>query len=66
MVIHELGTENAWHQEVFGDKESVEDRRTSDIYVQMYSIVCCEAVVVCILEAGCSLELFSITLPVGR
>jgi len=33
MVIHELGTENAWHRYVFGDKESVEDLGASNIYV---------------------------------
>jgi len=50
---------------VFGDKESVEDLGASNIYIQMYSIVCYEAAVVCIFDAGGALELFSITLPVG-
>jgi len=51
---------------VFGDKESVQDVGASNIYVQMYSIVCYEAVVVCIFDAGCALKLLSIPLPVGR
>jgi len=50
---------------VFGEKESVEDLGAYNIYVQMYSIVFYEAVVVCIFDAGCALELLSITLPVG-
>jgi len=65
IVIHELGTEDTWHRYVFGDKESVDDLGASNIYVQMYSIICYEAAVVCILDAGCALELLSITLPVG-
>jgi len=44
---------------VFGDKESVEDLGASNIYVQMYSIICYEAVVVCVFDAGCALELSS-------
>jgi len=51
---------------VFGDKESVKNPGGSNIYVQMYGIICYEAVVVCIFDAGCALELFRITLPVGR
>jgi len=50
---------------VFGDKKSVEDLGASNIYVQMYSIICYEAVVVRIFDAGCALELLGITLPVG-
>jgi len=65
MVFHELGTENTWHRLVFGDKESVEDLGASNIYVQMYRKICYEAVVVCIFDAGCALEFFGITLPVG-
>ena len=65
MVIHEIGTENTWHRSVLGDKESVEDLGASNIYVQMYSIICYEAVFFCIFDAGCALELLSITLPVS-
>jgi len=65
MVIHELGTENTLHRWVFGDKESAEDLGASNIYVQMYRIDFYEAVVVCIFDAGCALELLSITLAVG-
>jgi len=50
---------------VFGDKESVEDLGASNIYVKMYSVIRYEAVVVCIFDAGCALELLGITLPVG-
>jgi len=66
MAIQELGTEDTWHRYVFGDEESVKDVAASNIHIEMYSIVWYEAVVVCIFDAGCSLELFSITLPVGR
>jgi len=50
---------------VFGDKESVEDLGASNIYAQMYRIIFYEALVVCIFDAGCALELLRITLPVG-
>jgi len=66
MAIHEIGTENSWHRWVFGDKESVEDLGASNIYIQMYSIISYETVVVCTFDAGCVLEHFSLTLPVGR
>jgi len=51
---------------MFGDEESVEDLGASDIYVQMYGIVRYEVVVVCILDAGFLLKIFSITFPVGK
>jgi len=50
---------------VFGDKESVEDLGASNIYVKMYSMICYDAVVVCIFDAGCALKPLSTTLPVG-
>jgi len=63
---YERGTQNTWDRKVVGNEEAVTDLNTSDIDVEEYCILYYKSIIVCIFNAGHTVELFSVTAPIGR
>jgi len=66
VLFHERGTQNTWDRKVVGNEEAVKDLNTSDIDVDVYRILYNKSIIVCIFDAGHTVELFSVTAPIGR